>query len=154
MSSEVTIRDAHVNDAQTISEFNIAMALETEQKKLERTKIEPGVIAVFQRPELGFYLVGEISGRIAGCLMVTPEWSDWRNAFFWWVQSVYVAPEFRNRGVYKALYNTVRERAENRPEICGCRLYVEQENESAQHAYEKLGMKKTCYQMYEELFRK
>ena len=96
------------------------------------------------------YLVAEQGDEIVGSLMVTTEWSDWRNGFFWWVQSVYVRPEFRRQGVYRALYTEVRIHAKAQPDVCGIRLYVENENEGAQKTYEALGMKKTGYRLYEE----
>lgn len=153
MNSQIQIRNATRADVETLVSFNVAMARETENKELPLDKITPGVKSLFSKPEYGFYLIAELEGQIAGSLMVTTEWSDWRNGLFWWIQSVYVHPEFRRRGVYRALYEGVKSQAEVRSEVCGCRLYVEQDNLSAQETYLKLGMVKTHYKMFEELFK-
>ena len=145
------IRTANEKDADALVDFNQAMAMETEGKALERETLTKGVNAVFRDPARGFYVVAEQDGQIAGGLMVTYEWSDWRNGWFWWIQSVYVRPEARGTGVYSRLYAFVQEKAENDPEgVCGFRLYVEKENERAMKVYEKLGMSECDYKMYEE----
>jgi ribosomal protein S18 acetylase RimI-like enzyme len=108
------------------------------------------VRGLFGRPGQGFYLIAESDGQPVGCLMVTYEWSDWRNKVFWWIQSVYVLPDFRGRGLYKALYADVRRRAAEDGGVCGFRLYVEKENLKAQRVYEHLGMHEAPYLMYEE----
>ncbi|REL38957.1 N-acetyltransferase [Rhodohalobacter sp. SW132] len=151
MKNRISIRKATADDAESIAEFNIAMAMETEQKKLERDGIEPGVKALFDHPEYGFYLVAESGDEIIGSLMVTKEWSDWRNGLFWWIQSVYVIPEFRRRGVYRAMYEKVKQLADQAETVCGFRLYVEKENTVAQQTYLSLGMKETHYKMFEEI---
>lgn len=151
MDNPVTVRKATSDDANSLIEFNIAMAMETEQKTLEREKIEPGVKALFDHPEYGFYLAAESEDRIVGSLMITKEWSDWRNGLFWWIQSVYVIPEFRRQGVYRSMYQTIQDMAKEQNGICGFRLYVEKENVSAQKTYRKLGMKETHYKMFEEM---
>ena len=153
MTSRISVRKAAEADAEKIMEFNMAMALETEDKQLDPQTVGEGVRALFRHPEYGFYLIAETEGRIAGALMITNEWSDWRNGLFWWIQSVYVIPGYRRRGVYRSMYQAVRQMAENTPEVCGCRLYVEKENTAAQQTYKKLGMSETHYKMYEELFR-
>lgn len=147
----MTIRKAQASDAQTIIEFNIAMALETEDKVLKRSEIEPGVQGLFDHPEYGFYMVAESDGLIVGSLMITFEWSDWRNGVFWWIQSVYVRPEFRRKGVYRTMYNIIKDMAANDKSICGFRLYVERENVNAQMTYQSLGMEETHYKLYEEI---
>ncbi|MBS1796173.1 MAG: GNAT family N-acetyltransferase [Acidobacteria bacterium] len=143
------IRLAEETDVPALVEFNQAMALETEGKNLDAGVLRRGVEAVFDDDKKGFYAVAEEAGRIVGGLMVTYEWSDWRDGWFWWIQSVYVLPDRRGRGVYRRLYEFVRERARDR-RVCGFRLYVERENEGAQKVYEKLGMKASYYLMYEE----
>ena len=148
--TEFTIRGGRPEDAEVIAGFNRAMAEETEAKKLDLGISVSGVRALLERPQNGRYLVAEQGDEIVGSLMVTTEWSDWRNGFFWWVQSVYVRPEFRRQGVYRALYTEVRIHAKAQPDVCGIRLYVENENEGAQKTYEALGMKKTGYRLYEE----
>lgn len=144
------IRLANPGEAADLVEFNQAMAMETEGKFLDPQILRSGVDSVFHHPSKGFYVVAEEDGRIIGGLMVTFEWSDWRDAWFWWIQSVFIRPEFRGRGIYGALYSFVKESAAERGDVCGFRLYVERENEKARRVYEKLGMKQSYYLMYEE----
>ena len=147
----MNIRKAKVEDAAAMVEFNQAMAWETEGKKLAPEILTPGVLAVFSDETKGFYVVADDAGTIAGGLMVTFEWSDWRNGWFWWIQSVYIRPEYRGRSIYSRLYDYVKTKAAEQGNVCGFRLYVEKENEHAQRVYEKLGMKETYYLMFEEL---
>jgi ribosomal protein S18 acetylase RimI-like enzyme len=149
-SGEMEIRKAHKGDIDALIGFNEAMALETEGKALYTGTLRKGVEAVFEDPQKGFYLVAEDAGRVIGGLMVTFEWSDWRNGWFWWIQSVYVIPEFRGNRVYSQLYEFAKREAGSAGNVCGFRLYVEKENTHAQRVYEKLGMVKTYYLMYEE----
>ena len=151
MSGSFTIRKATKQDAADIARFNIAMAMETENKELKKSEIEPGVKALFERPEFGFYMVAESEGKVIGTLMITKEWSDWRNGVFWWIQSVYVIPEFRRRGVYRSMYQKIKDLAAQNSDVCGFRLYVENENAIAQKAYLDLGMEETHYKMFEEM---
>ncbi|WJG08126.1 GNAT family N-acetyltransferase [Aliiglaciecola sp. LCG003] len=144
------IRQAQPNDLQALVGFNQAMAQETEGKALDTDILTSGVSAMLSDSNKGFYLVAEQQdGEIAGSLMVTYEWSDWRNSQFWWVQSVYVRPENRRTGIYSMLYQKVQELAEQTDGVCGYRLYVEKENVIAQATYEKLGMGQSHYFMYE-----
>jgi ribosomal protein S18 acetylase RimI-like enzyme len=145
------LRLATPADAAVLAEFNSAMALETEGKELLPEVIGAGVRALLENPASGFYLLAEEAGRAVGSLMVTREWSDWRKGNFWWVQSVYVRPECRRRGIYKRLYRRVQELAAQDPTVCGFRLYVERENSRAQATYRALGMKETGYLVFEEL---
>ncbi|RPI80036.1 MAG: N-acetyltransferase [Desulfobacteraceae bacterium] len=154
MSDKIQVRKAVLEDWEVIARFNTAMAMETEKKELPLPVISAGVRAVFRNPGHGFYAVAEMDKNIVGCLMVTPEWSDWRNGVFWWIQSVYVRPEFRQQGVYRALYEFVKNAAPENPEVCGFRLYVEKENLRAQKTYRVLGMEETDYRLYEESVRK
>lgn len=147
------IRKAAADDAPQLVEFNRAMALETEALELEAKVVAAGVEALFKNPERGFYVVADAGVRLAGSLMITTEWSDWRDGMFWWVQSVYVRPEYRRQGVYRSLYRFVHSRAQERPDICGFRLYVEQDNLRAQETYQSLGMSRTRYLVYESLTR-
>ena len=151
MDEEFEIRLADGGDAEIIAAGNRAMARETEHKDLDAGVVAAGVRNLMRHPEYGFYLVAERDGAFAGNLLITPEWSDWRNGVFWWVQSVYVRPEFRRRGVYRRLYAHVKQLAAERGNVCGFRLYVEKKNAAAQRAYESMGMRETCYVMYEEL---
>jgi ribosomal protein S18 acetylase RimI-like enzyme len=145
----ILIRNALRNDAQTIAEFNAAMALETEHFQLDAVRLSLGVNGLFDSPDKGFYLVAEINGVVVGQMMITYEWSDWRNGIFWWIQSVYVLPEFRAQKIYRTLYDHAVAQAKEQKNVCGLRLYVEKENERAHHVYEKLGMTLTNYDMYE-----
>jgi ribosomal protein S18 acetylase RimI-like enzyme len=145
------IRAASRNDIDTLVAFNAAMALETEGKRLDRARLVPGVSGVFDDPRRGFYRMAEIAGETVGGLLVTFEWSDWRNADFWWIQSVYVRPEARGRGVFSALYRAVEVEA-RAAGACGLRLYVERENARAQASYRRLGMDGTHYLMFEAPF--
>ncbi len=145
------VRLATPPDAPVLVEFNAAMALETEQKELLTDVIGAGVRSLLGNPAAGFYVVAEKDGEIVGALMITKEWSDWRNGTFWWIQSVYVRPDVRRQGVYKLLYRHVQELAANDPAVCGFRLYVERENGRAQTTYQALGMKETRYLVFEEL---
>ena len=151
MPLELQLRRGEMRDADTIANFNAAMALETEGKGLIPEVIGAGVRRLIETPSLGFYLVAEHDGRVVACLMITNEWSDWRNGLFWWIQSVYVQQDFRRRGVYRRMYEEVRALAKADAGVCGFRLYVEKENEVAHATYASLGMKETDYLLYEEL---
>lgn len=148
----LAIRPAHQGDLDDLVEFNQALAHETENRALSAETLRSGVLGLLARPQYGFYLVAQNGDALAGALLVTFEWSDWRDGVYWWVQSVYVRPAYRGQGVYRALYSAVKTRAATQPEVRGCRLYVEQNNLAAQQVYAKLGMKPTGYQVYEELF--
>ena len=148
----VTIRRATPADARLIAAFNVAMARESEDRALDAALLEQGVRHVLLEPRDGFYLVAEVDGEAAGSLMVTYEWSDWRNGCFWWIQSVYVLPEFRRRGVYTRMHAQVRDAALADRHACGIRLYVEKDNAGAQATYSQLGMTETDYRLFEEEF--
>ena len=145
------IRRAMSQDADELAEFNISMARETEGVDLIPEVIGAGVRAMIDNPQMGFYLVVELDNGIQASLMVTTEWSDWRNGMFWWIQSVYVRPQYRRQGLYRELYARVKEMAEQEPAVCGFRLYVERENRAAQLTYASLGMSETEYRLFEEL---
>jgi ribosomal protein S18 acetylase RimI-like enzyme len=146
----MNIRLATKTDTDALVGFNQAMALETEGKKLEAGVLRPGVAAVFEDEHKGFYVVAETGAAIAGGLLVTYEWSDWRNKWFWWIQSVYVLPQYRGQSVYGRMYEFVKSLSDKRGNVCGFRLYVERDNERAQRVYEKLGMHQSHYLAYEE----
>ncbi len=148
----VEIRPAVMEDAATIARFNQFMAEETEDKRLPDDLITPGVEALVQDDQLGFYLVAEVNAEVIACLGVTYEWSDWRNGLFWWIQSVYVAKPHRGAGVFSAMYAEVKRRAKAADNTCGIRLYVERDNEQAQKTYRRLGMIETDYKLMEEAF--
>lgn len=146
----MNIRKAAKPDAENLIDFNQKMAFETEGKRLDPETIREGVEAVFDDDRKGFYVVAETDeGKIAGGLMVTYEWSDWRNAWFWWIQSVYIVPDFRGKRIYSAMYDHVRKLADESGDVCGFRLYVETENLPAQKVYEKCGMHRSHYLMFE-----
>jgi len=145
----VNIRKGELRDARIIANFNIAMARETEDKPLDPDTALLGVKALIKDPHKGFYLLAEHKGEIAGQLMVTPEWSDWRNKYFMWIQSVYVLEKFRKQGIYAALYYHLKEIAMDRKNVAGIRLYVEKNNTTAKRVYERLGMYDPGYNMYE-----
>jgi ribosomal protein S18 acetylase RimI-like enzyme len=149
----IVIREARDDDVESIAKFNIEMALETENKKLEETIVDKGVSAVIEDSQKGFYIVAEKKSfrpSIVGQLLVTYEWSDWRNQNIWWIQSVYVQKSFRNQKIFSKLYDHVLETARNEKNICGIRLYVEEHNESAKQVYKTLGMTKTSYEIFEK----
>lgn len=149
----IEIRRAVADDIDRIVEFNLAMARESEDKGLNAETLRAGVAAVLAEPANGFYLVAEADGQPAGSLMVTTEWSDWRNGRFWWIQSVFVAPEHRRLGIYSRLHDSVRRAAQADGQCCGLRLYVERNNIGAQATYARLGMAPTHYDLFEEEFR-
>lgn len=145
----ITIRDASLSDAPTIARFNACMALETENLTLDEPRLLDGVRAVLQDRSKGFYCVAEMDGAVVGQLMITYEWSDWRNATFWWIQSVYVEKSVRSKGVFRELYRFIETMARSNKDVCGLRLYVEDHNERAQRTYENLGMHHAKYRMME-----
>ena len=152
MSNELLIRIGGEKDTNTLARFNIAMAWETEQKKLSPDVVAKGVRTLLNDPRHGFYVVAEINREVVGSLMVTYEWSDWRDASFWWIQSVYIKPEFRKQSVFRRLYEFVKEKALHDMNVCGLRLYAEQDNIAAQITYERIGMSQIPYKLYEESF--
>ena len=143
------IRIATPTDADTIVAFNIAMAAETESRRLDRETVARGVDRAMLDSRLGVYYLAERDGRAVGQLLVTTELSDWRDGVFWWIQSVYVPPDARGTGVYRALYDEVVRRARRSPDVCGLRLYVDRSNTAAQEVYRRLGMSRTSYDLYE-----
>lgn len=151
MKSDIFIRYAEEKDSESIIAFNLAMALETENLVLNKDLLASGVRSVIKDKNLGFYLVALHDEELIGSLMITTEWSDWRNGLFWWIQSVYVKPELRKQGVYKKMYEFVKRISSNETNICGFRLYVEKNNTSAQKVYKVLGMNETHYRLWEEI---
>ncbi len=145
-----TIRRATPADESALVDFNRAIAWETEQKRLDPDVLAPGVRAVLHDSTKGFYTVAERAGEVIGQIMVTFEWSDWRNGWFWWVQSVYVREDARRGGIFRALYQEIQRQATADPSVIGIRLYFEHDNTRAQHTYRALGMADTRYGMMEE----
>lgn len=152
ITKNLVIRPAAGEDIGVLVAFQKAMAQETEDKGLDPNRLRAGINHLLANPAEGFYLIAERDGQAAGSLMVTFEWSDWRSGRFWWIQSVYVQADHRRQGVYTALHHAIRNRARLDPQSCGIRLYVEQENTTAQATYQALGMDETHYRLYEEEF--
>lgn len=141
------IRPGSPTDAGVIAAFNAAIALETEGKTLHGPTVLAGVTAALADPAKGFYLLAERAGQVVGQLMVTTEWSDWRNGWYWWIQSVYVRPEARGAGVFRELFAHLKEQAVADPTVIGLRLYVEHDNARAKGVYAKLGLTAEPYQL-------
>jgi GNAT superfamily N-acetyltransferase len=142
-------RRAHLDDLQHIVDFQLAMAWETEELRLDRKVCAEGVRAVFEKPSHGVFYVAESDARVVGVTLTTYEWSDWRNGVVWWIQSVYVLPEFRRQGIYSGIYAHIRSLAEADSSVRGIRLYVDRRNTSAQEVYTRLGMNGEHYQVFE-----
>jgi len=148
--SDYQVRQARTSDLDTIVLFNRELAWESEGRKLDDTVLRVGVAALLADPNKGIYFVAEHHGQVVGQLLITYEWSDWRNGWFWWLQSVYVHPDHRQRGVFRKLVNHVLElaRTGNR-QVVGLRLYVESSNYLAQEVYHRLGFQPTGYKVLE-----
>ncbi len=145
------VRRAEPGDIDALLRFNQGIALETEGLRLDPDVLRAGLVRVLGDSTLGFYTVAEIAGTVAGCVLITFEWSDWRNGMIWWIQSAYVDPTCRKRGVFSALYNQLEREARVNPEVLGFRLYVESENNRAQEVYRRRGMSQTHYVVFERL---
>lgn len=147
----VEIREGKLRDLERIVEFQMQMAKETEGFKLDREVVKEGVRGVFKEPARGTYWVAEQDGEILGGCLAIPEWSDWRNGTVLWIHSLYVVPEARGRGIFKKLYEYLKKQVEESPGLMGLRLYVDKKNRLAQEVYERLGMSKDHYELYEWL---
>jgi ribosomal protein S18 acetylase RimI-like enzyme len=150
----IRIRKAVSADRPVVADFNVQLARESEGLELEPARVKAGVAALLKDPAKGSYYVAEVAGAVAGQLMITYEWSDWRNANIWWIQSVYVKPEFRRAGVFRALFSHLQDLARARKDVCSLRLYVHEENTRAAQSYERLGMTRTQYEVFELDLRK
>ena len=148
-SSSIAVGRATTEDVAAIAQFNIAMAAETEDLALDPQTVHAGVAAVVSDDRRGFYLVARSDGKAVGSLMITYEWSDWRNGNLWWIQSVYVVPSARKQGIFRLLYDNVISLAKQSGDAAGVRLYVEKDNRGAQEVYQKLGMSETAYRVFE-----
>lgn len=144
----ILIRKATLADAPLIIDFQLKMAMETEEIKLAPETVTMGVNGIFQNQERGQYYVADENGKAVASLLITYEWSDWRNCNVWWFQSVYVIPEYRRKGIFRKMYNHIKRLAEKQ-DIAGLRLYVETKNATAQKTYEALGMSSGHYSFYE-----
>lgn len=143
------IREATSKDIPTLLDFQLKMALETENITLEISSLSMGVHRLFKDPAKGRYYVAEENGEVVGCLMTTSEWSDWRNGTILWIQSVYVPKEHRGKGVYTAMYDFIKQMVTHDPDMTGIRLYVDKTNQPAQQVYKKLGMDGEHYATFE-----
>ncbi|MBP3679838.1 MAG: GNAT family N-acetyltransferase [Bacteroidaceae bacterium] len=146
---DYTIVRGEVDDIESIVQFQAKMAMESEGTTLDKEKVTKGVTAAMNDESKGIYWVAKINGKAIGSLMVTREWSDWNNEWYWWIQSVYVLPDYRKHGVYKAMYSTLKEVAKEN-KVSQIRLYVDKTNHPAQQVYQRLGMHESHYLMYEE----
>ncbi|AMV33376.1 putative acetyltransferase [Pirellula sp. SH-Sr6A] len=146
------IRQALPSDVETIAHYNIALCRETEGRELDPSTVTNGVRRFVTQPHRGRYFVAEIDGRVVGQAAHTFEWSDWRDGEIWWIQSVYVHPEFRGRGVFRALFEHIKKLGEADVDCCGIRLYMEQENKTARESYRHLGFSETGYVVFEHLW--
>ncbi len=153
----ISVRDAVPSDLDHLVAFNTALALETEGRTLDQSLLRSGVQAILKNPSRGYYLVGEVLQQhaqpaVGGQLLITYEWSDWRNANFWWIQSVYVSTNWRRRGIFRELYQYTYDQVHERTDVCGLRLYVEQDNNTALAVYAKMGLETSPYRMLERDF--
>jgi len=144
------IRKATIQDLATIVRFNLSLVKEARGKELNATTLQKGVQAVLKDGDRGFYTVAEIDDRVVAAVLITFEWSDFSNAWFWWLQDVYVEPDYRQQGIFRSLYQALKNQA-TLSNICGLRLYVYQGNERAQAVYKALGMLPSDSLMYEEI---
>ena len=149
---KIEIRRAIPSDAAFIVDCNVRLALETERLQLDPARVASGVAVLLKEQARGVYFIAEGDAAPAGQMLVTDEWSDWRNGNFWWVQSVYVAEQFRGRGIFRTLFEHVEALARSHEDVCGLRLYVDSQNSRAQAVYARMGMKKTNYQVFETDF--
>ena len=146
---DYTIVRGEVDDIESIVQFQAKMAIESEGTTLDLEKVTKGVTAAMNDESKGIYWVAKVNGKAIGSLMVTREWSDWNNEWYWWIQSVFVLPDYRKHGVYKAMYSTLKEVAKEN-KVSQIRLYVDKTNHPAQQVYQRLGMHESHYLMYEE----
>ena len=150
----IQLRQAEPGDVGTIADFNCRLAAETEQKQLDPATVTAGVAELIAIPHRGRYFVAVAEGQVVGQMMHTYEWSDWRNGDIWWLQSVYVLPEFRGQGVFRALFQHLRDEAQRDPGVVGLRLYAEDHNQRAHEVYDKLGMRPAGYSVRECMLRR
>lgn len=156
LPNQLIIRAANLDDVESIITFSAAMALETENRHLDVTRLREGTLSLLNTPLYGFFMVAEIRDgehrTLIGQLMITYEWSDWRNGVFWWIQSVYVALPWRRQGVFRRMHDVIVGQAKADPRVCGIRLYVEQDNRTAQTVYQRVGLSPSAYAVFEQDF--
>ena len=149
MGESVRVRAARSGDLESLVEFNCRLARETEDHELDPATVRRGLSRLLDNPAAGFYTVAEQAGRVVGCLLITFEWSDWRDGWLWWVQSVYVEAAARRQGVFRRLFEHVQAKAEADGDVRGLRLYVERANDDAQATYAAMGLEEAPYKVYE-----
>ena len=147
----IEIRRGKLSDVERIVELQLQMARETEGLQLDRPTVTKGVRGVFQKPDRGTYWVAEENDKVLAVFLAIPEWSDWRNATVLWIHSLYVIPQARKKGVFGKMFRNLKQQVEQSLELAGLRLYVDKQNKPAQKVYEKLGMNKHHYELYEWL---
>ena len=145
----INIRLANNEDAATIIKFQMEMAYETERVLLDEDTVTTGVNSVFFDPQKGRYFVAERDGEVVASLLLTPEWSDWRNKWVWWIQSVYVTQGLRGKKIFRKMYDFVKDMVDKDPDAAGLRLYVDTTNKNAISVYKALGMNGEHYQVFE-----
>lgn len=148
----IEIRQADINDVEIVADFNIALCRETEHRDLDRATVLEGVRRFVSESSRGRYFVAVINGEVVGQTAHTFEWSDWRNGEIWWIQSVYVHPHHRSKGVFTTLFSHIKALGEADADCCGIRLYMEQENHGARVSYQRLGFEQAGYEVFELLF--
>lgn len=149
MDTKIQFREANVSDAESIVNFQLAMALETEDLALDKETCTLGVAEVFKNPNRGRYFVVQSESKVIASLLIVTEWSDWRNGEVWWIHSVYVLPEFRKEKVFTQFYEYIKSQVQADPKLRGLRLCVDKRNAVAQTVYCKLGMNNQHYELYE-----
>ena len=149
MRSDIIVRAASRADIATITAWQVAMAKETEGINLDIATVTRGVTHVFDTPTTGYYLIAEKGTKASGCMLVLSEWSDWRAGTVLWLHSVYIEPELRNLGIFKALYEHVKNQVTTDKTLCGIRLYVDKSNKIAATAYRNLGLSSEHYELME-----
>lgn len=149
--NDILIRKARPEDADTIIRFQLRMALETESLVLDPGVVEPGVKSVLSDPSKGFYHLAEHEGKVIACHMVTYEWSDWRNSYIYWIQSLFVEEAYREKGVFRMMYRQLWKMVESDESLAGIRLYVVRQNTRAQKVYSRLGMDGDHYRVFEQM---
>jgi GNAT superfamily N-acetyltransferase len=145
----ITIRQGKLSDANLIADFQVVLAWESEKLRLDRAAVIKGVRAVFKDKSKGKYYIAELDGKPAGVLLTIPEWSDWRNSTVIWIHSLYVKPDARGKGVFRYMFEFLKEKTKKSQQFFGLRLYVDKNNRSAQAVYKKVGMTKDHYLLYQ-----
>ena len=145
---DIIITKGQIEDIENIAQFQVDMAMESEGTQLDKDTVTKGVSAAMADENKGLYYIARVDGKAVGSLMLTREWSDWNNGWYWWIQSVYVEPDYRRQGVYKSMYQAVCTDAKQQ-NVAQVRLYVDKTNTRGQEVYSSLGMQESHYLIYE-----